>query len=38
LAGYGLAPGGDQTLGAILGGTVGAFIGREIDRGSLNCR
>ena len=38
LAGYGLAGGGDRTLGAILGGTFGAIVGREIDRGSLKCR
>jgi uncharacterized protein YcfJ len=38
LAGYGLAGSGDRTLGTILGGTVGAIVGREIDRGSLSCR
>ncbi|EDY37267.1 17 kDa surface antigen [Cyanobium sp. PCC 7001] len=38
LAGYGIAGSGDRTLGAILGGTAGALIGREIDRGSLSCR
>jgi uncharacterized protein YcfJ len=38
LAGHELAGRGDRTLGAILGGAVGALIGREIDRGSLSCR
>ena len=29
---------GDKTLGAIIGAVGGGLIGREIDRGSLNCR
>ena len=29
---------GDKVLGAVLGGAVGAIVGREIDRGSLRCR
>jgi len=38
LAGHELAGRGDKLLGALLGGAAGALIGREIDRGSLQCR
>lgn len=38
LAGNQLAGRGDKTLGTILGAVGGGLIGREIDRGSLNCR
>ena len=38
LAGHELARRGDKTLGAIIGGAAGAVIGREIDKGDLQCR
>jgi hypothetical protein len=38
LTGSKLAGSGDKTIGAILGGAAGALIGREIDRGRLQCR
>ena len=33
-----LAPGGSKTLGTIIGAGAGALIGREIDRGDVDCR
>lgn len=33
-----IAPGGSQTLGAILGAGAGALAGREIDRSNVRCR
>ena len=33
-----IAPGGSKTLGAIIGAGAGALIGREIDRGDVECR
>lgn len=36
--GNALAPGGSDTLGAILGAGAGAIIGREIERGNVRCR
>ena len=38
LAGSQIAGRGDRTLGAIFGGVAGGLLGREIDRGSLQCR
>lgn len=38
LAGSEIAGRGDRTLGAILGGVAGGLLGRELDRGSLQCR
>ncbi len=29
---------GDKRLGSVIGGTVGAILGREIDRGNARCR
>jgi hypothetical protein len=33
-----IAPGGANTLGAILGAGAGALAGREIDRNNVRCR
>jgi uncharacterized protein YcfJ len=33
-----IAPGGSKTLGTIIGVGAGAVIGREIDRGDVECR
>jgi len=33
-----IAPGGSELLGTILGAGAGAAIGREIDRGDVQCR
>lgn len=33
-----IAPGESKTLGTVLGGGVGALLGRSIDRGGANCR
>ena len=33
-----IAPGGSKTLGAPLGGGVGAVLGSSIDRGNVTCR
>lgn len=38
LAGHQIAGRGDRTLGAILGGVAGGALGREIDKGGLQCR
>jgi Ni/Co efflux regulator RcnB len=38
LAGNQIAGRGDRTLGAILGGVAGGALGREIDRGGMQCR
>ena len=29
---------GDRTVGTVLGGALGAVIGRELDRGDIRCR
>ncbi|MFN3371806.1 MAG: glycine zipper 2TM domain-containing protein [Sphingomonadaceae bacterium] len=29
---------GDKRLGSVIGGTLGAILGREIDRGNARCR
>jgi len=33
-----IAPGGSKTLGSIIGGSLGAVIGRSVDRGDATCR
>ena len=33
-----IAPGGSKTLGSIVGGSLGAIIGRSLDRGDVRCR
>ncbi|CAN5424321.1 hypothetical protein BH10PSE14_BH10PSE14_41240 [soil metagenome] len=33
-----IAPGGSETLGALLGAAGGAVAGRAIDRNNVNCR
>ena len=38
LAGNAIAGGGDRTLGTILGAVGGGLLGRQIDRGNLQCR
>jgi uncharacterized protein YcfJ len=38
LAGNQIAGRGDRTLGTILGGVVGGALGREIDKGDIQCR
>lgn len=38
LAGHEIAGRGDRTLGAILGGAVGAIAGRAIDKSNDGCR
>jgi hypothetical protein len=36
--GAAIAPGGSQTLGALLGGTMGALLGHSIDSNQISCR
>lgn len=36
--GAALAPGGSETLGALLGGALGAVVGSSIDRNQVTCR
>ena len=38
LLGDALAPGDSRTVGALIGGTLGAVLGREIDRDGVRCR
>lgn len=38
LLGDAIAPGDSRTIGALLGGTLGALLGREIDRDGVRCR
>lgn len=33
-----IAPGGNKTLGSIIGGTLGAVVGRSVDRGEVRCQ
>lgn len=33
-----IAPGGSKTVGSILGGSLGAIIGRSLDRNNVVCR
>lgn len=38
LLGDALAPGDSRTVGALVGGALGAVLGREIDRDGVRCR
>lgn len=38
LLGDAIAPGDSRTVGALIGGSLGALLGREIDRGGARCR
>ena len=33
-----IAPGGSKTLGSIIGGSLGAVVGKSIDRNNVSCR
>jgi hypothetical protein len=33
-----VAPGGSKTLGSIIGGSLGAVVGKSIDRNNVTCR
>ena len=36
--GNGIAPGGSKTIGSILGGSLGAILGKSIDGSNVTCR
>src|SRR3546814_9803621 len=38
LLGDALAPGDSRTLGVLIGGALGAVLGRELDRDGVRCR